>query len=60
MGAQEKMTSIGQPVPELPVADVERAQQRGRDSASALKTQLGHHAASGNLDSFRISAMLKV
>jgi hypothetical protein len=26
VGAQEKMSSIGQPVPELPVADVERAQ----------------------------------
>ena len=31
MGATEKMTSIGKPVPELPVADVERAQQHYRD-----------------------------
>jgi hypothetical protein len=27
VGAKEKMSSIGQPGPELPVADVERAQQ---------------------------------
>ena len=32
MGAMEKMTSIGHPVPELPVADVERAQQHYRDA----------------------------
>jgi hypothetical protein len=32
MGAKEKMTSIGQPVPELPVADVERAQQHYKDA----------------------------
>lgn len=32
MSAKEKMTSIGQPVPELPVADVERAQQHYRDT----------------------------
>ena len=32
MGAKEKMNSIGQPVPELPVADVERAQQHYRDA----------------------------
>ena len=32
MGAKEKMSSIGQPVPELPVADVERAQQHYRDA----------------------------
>src|SRR6202034_4870521 len=32
VGAKEKMTSIGQPVPELPVADVERAQQHYRDA----------------------------
>jgi uncharacterized glyoxalase superfamily protein PhnB len=36
MDAQEngkkKMTAIGQPVPELPVADVERAQQYYRDA----------------------------
>jgi len=31
-GAKEKMNSIGQPVPELPVADVERAQQHYRDA----------------------------
>ncbi|NYF88179.1 VOC family protein [Tunturiibacter empetritectus] len=31
MDVKEKMTSIGPPVPELPVADVERAQQRYRD-----------------------------
>ncbi len=38
MGAKEKMTSIGRPVPELPVADVERAQQHYRD---ALGFELG-------------------
>src|SRR3977135_3327645 len=32
MGAREKMNSIGQPVPELPVTDVERAQQHYRDA----------------------------
>jgi uncharacterized glyoxalase superfamily protein PhnB len=32
MGAKEKMTSIGQPVPELPVVDVERAQEHYRDA----------------------------
>ena len=32
MGANEKMNSIGKPVPELPVADVERAQQHYRDA----------------------------
>jgi predicted enzyme related to lactoylglutathione lyase len=32
MGTQEKMTAIGKPVPELPVADVERAQQHYRDA----------------------------
>lgn len=32
MSAKEKMTTIGQPVPELPVADVERAQQHYRDA----------------------------
>ena len=31
MGARETMTTIGQPVPELPVADVERAQRHYRD-----------------------------
>lgn len=31
MSAKEKMTSIDRPVPELPVADVERAQQYYRD-----------------------------
>ena len=31
-GAKEKMNLIGQPVPELPVADVERAQQHYRDA----------------------------
>jgi uncharacterized glyoxalase superfamily protein PhnB len=29
---KENLTSIGQPVPELPVADVERAQQHYRDA----------------------------
>ncbi len=38
MGMKEKMSSIGQPVPELPVADVERAQQHYRD---ALGFQIG-------------------
>lgn len=38
MRAKEKMTSIGQPVPELPVADVECAQQHYRD---ALGFELG-------------------
>lgn len=32
MGAKEKMSSNGKPVPELPVADVERAQQHYRDA----------------------------
>ena len=32
MGTKEKMNSIGKPVPELPVADVERAQQHYRDA----------------------------
>ena len=32
MGAREKMNSIGHPVPELPVADVERVQQHYRDA----------------------------
>jgi predicted enzyme related to lactoylglutathione lyase len=32
MGAAVKMASIGQPVPELPVADVECAQQLYRDA----------------------------
>jgi hypothetical protein len=32
MGTKEKMTSIGQPVPELPVAEVERPQQHYRDA----------------------------
>jgi hypothetical protein len=30
--AKEKLSSIGQPVPELPVIDVERAQQHYRDA----------------------------
>ncbi len=32
MAAQENSVSFGQPVPELPVADVERAQQYYRDA----------------------------
>jgi catechol 2,3-dioxygenase-like lactoylglutathione lyase family enzyme len=32
MGANEKINSLGQPVPELPVADVERAQRHYRDA----------------------------
>jgi len=32
VGEQANRTSIGQPVPELPVADVERAQQHYRDA----------------------------
>jgi len=32
VGAKEKMNSMGQPVPEWPVADVERAQQHYRDA----------------------------
>lgn len=32
MNAREKLTSLGQPVPELPVADVERAQRHYRDA----------------------------
>jgi predicted enzyme related to lactoylglutathione lyase len=31
MDAKEKLTAVGKPVPELPVADVERAQQHYRD-----------------------------
>jgi len=34
VGAKEKMNSIGQAVPELPVADVERAQQHYRGAVS--------------------------
>src|SRR5258705_7165488 len=32
VGSKQKMSSIGRPVPELPVADVERAQQHYRDA----------------------------
>lgn len=32
MSPKEKLTSVGRPVPELPVADVERAQQHYRDA----------------------------
>jgi predicted enzyme related to lactoylglutathione lyase len=32
VGAKEKLLPMGQPVPELPVADVERAQQHYRDA----------------------------
>jgi predicted enzyme related to lactoylglutathione lyase len=32
LAAKEKMNSIGRPVPELPVADVERAQEHYRDA----------------------------
>jgi uncharacterized glyoxalase superfamily protein PhnB len=32
VSAKEPLSSIGQPVPELPVADVERAQQHYRDA----------------------------
>src|SRR6266508_4579520 len=32
MNAKKSLTSIGQPVPELPVEDVERAQQHYRDA----------------------------
>ena len=32
METKEKLTSIGRPVPELPVVDVERAQQHYRDT----------------------------
>ena len=32
MSTKEKMTALGQPVPELPVVDVERAQQHYRDA----------------------------
>jgi uncharacterized glyoxalase superfamily protein PhnB len=32
MGAEQKITSLGKPVPELPVADVERAQGHYRDA----------------------------
>jgi uncharacterized glyoxalase superfamily protein PhnB len=32
MGVKGKMAAMGQPVPELPVADVERAQQHYRDA----------------------------
>ena len=32
MATKEKMTTIGSPVPELPVADVERAQQHYKDA----------------------------
>lgn len=32
MDAKEKITSVGRPVPELPVADVERAQQHYKET----------------------------
>ncbi len=32
MDRNQPLTAIGQPVPELPVADVERAQQHYRDA----------------------------
>jgi catechol 2,3-dioxygenase-like lactoylglutathione lyase family enzyme len=32
MGKKEKLSPMGQPVPELPVVDVERAQQHYRDT----------------------------
>jgi predicted enzyme related to lactoylglutathione lyase len=32
VGAKERMSSIGKPVPELPVVDVERSQQHYRDA----------------------------
>jgi len=32
MSTKEKLSSLGHPVPELPVADVERAQQHYRDA----------------------------
>ena len=32
MSGKQSLTSIGQPVPELPVTDVERAQQHYRDA----------------------------
>ena len=32
MSTKQKMTTLGPPVPELPVADVERAQQHYRDT----------------------------
>lgn len=32
MSVKQKMTAIGQPVPELPVVDVERAQKHYRDA----------------------------
>lgn len=32
MAAKQKLTSLAPPVPELPVADVERAQQHYRDT----------------------------
>ena len=32
MSARNELSSIGQPVPELPVADVERSQQHYRDA----------------------------
>ena len=32
MSTKQSLTSIGQPVPELPVTDVERAQQHYRDA----------------------------
>src|SRR3954469_6793690 len=32
MGVKEKMSLMGRPVPELPVADVERAQQHYKDA----------------------------
>jgi uncharacterized glyoxalase superfamily protein PhnB len=40
MSAKQSLTSIGQPVPELPVEDVERAQQHYRDMLGFEKAWL--------------------
>lgn len=40
MSAEDKMTLIGRPVPELPVADVELAQQHYRDTLHCQITWL--------------------
>ena len=48
MSSKQSLTSIGQPVPELPVVDVERAQQHYRD---ALGFEIGWLYPGGEIGS---------
>jgi catechol 2,3-dioxygenase-like lactoylglutathione lyase family enzyme len=64
VGAEKKMTSIGKPVPELPVADVERAQQHYRDvlgfEIGWLYPDKGIGAVSRGLNLRFIGCLLKI